>query len=74
MFNIGPQEMFVGFLVMSFVGLLVLFPWYKIVTKAGFSGWWCLLFVVPGVNLLGVFYLALAEWPVLRRSQEPPSP
>ena len=66
MFNFGPQEMFVLMLTASFLGVLVLLPWFKICTKAGFSGWWCLIFVVPLVNILAIFYLAFAEWPALR--------
>lgn len=65
MFNVGPQEVFVLMLIMM-LGLVMLLPWFKICTRAGFSGWWCLVFVVPGLNLIALFYLAFAEWPVLR--------
>jgi uncharacterized membrane protein YhaH (DUF805 family) len=73
-FNIGPQEMFILMLATSFVGVLVLLPWYRIVTKAGFSGWWCLVFVVPLVNVVALYYIAFAEWPALRGGPGTPRP
>ena len=66
MFNLGPQELFWLFLI-----LLLLIPLSKIVRKAGFSGWWTLLYLVPVVNVLAVWYLAFAKWPALRVSRTP---
>ena len=45
---------------------LVFWPWYRIFSKAGFSGWLALLMFLPLVNLIMLFYLAFAEWPALR--------
>jgi uncharacterized membrane protein YhaH (DUF805 family) len=72
-YNFGPQEMFILMLVGTFLGVLVLLPWFKIVTKAGFSGWWCLAFITPALNLIALFYLAFAEWPALRRRDSAPT-
>ena len=52
------------FLVMI---LVILLPWSKILSKAGYSGWLALLMFVPGANLILLFWFAFAEWPVLRR-------
>jgi hypothetical protein len=44
---------------------LIIWPWFKIFAKAGFSGWMALLMLIPLVNLIMLFYLAFAEWPAL---------
>jgi uncharacterized membrane protein YhaH (DUF805 family) len=38
----------------------------KIVTKAGYSGWWVLIGLVPVANIIFYFIFAFSEWPVLR--------
>jgi predicted lysophospholipase L1 biosynthesis ABC-type transport system permease subunit len=38
----------------------------KIVTKAGYSGWWVLIGLVPVANIVFYFIFAFSEWPVLR--------
>ncbi len=49
--------------------LLVVLPFWKICTKAGFPGPLALLMVVPFANIVLPFYIAFAEWPALRDSQ-----
>jgi len=44
----------------------VVFPTVKILHKAGYSGWWCLLMFVPGVNWIMLWVFAFADWPSLR--------
>jgi len=46
----------------------VIIPFWKIFSKAGFSGWLSLAMVVPFVNVILLFYLAFTEWPSLRRA------
>jgi uncharacterized membrane protein YhaH (DUF805 family) len=46
--------------------VVMLFPWWKIYSKAGYSGWLALLMFVPLVNIGMLFFLALADWPALR--------
>jgi len=50
------------------VGLLVLYfvPIVKILHKAGYSGWWCLIVFVPLVNIIMFYVFAFANWPALR--------
>jgi hypothetical protein len=48
----------------------------KVVTKAGYSGWWVLITFVPIVNLVMVLVFAFSDWPVLQevralRAQSP---
>lgn len=60
MFNLGPQELFWMFLIFS-----SFIPASKILRKAGFSGWWILLYFVPVVNVVALWCLAFARWPAL---------
>jgi hypothetical protein len=43
--------------------VLVLWPWTKILRRMGFSPWLCLLFFVPLVNFVLLYYIAYAQWP-----------
>ena len=52
--------------VLSVIGLVYLWLWWRIFEKPGFSGWYCLLMAIPILNILMFLYLAFAEWPVRR--------
>ena len=43
---------------------IVVFPIWKIITRMGFSGWLSLLSLVPVLNLVMLWVLALSTWPV----------
>lgn len=45
---------------------LVVVPFWRIFTKAGYSGWFSLLMLVPVVNIAALYFLAFADWPRLR--------
>jgi uncharacterized membrane protein YhaH (DUF805 family) len=60
-----PELLAIGFVVM-FGGILVILPFWMIFTKAGFSGWMSLTQIIPLVNVIALFYLAFAEWPIHR--------
>jgi uncharacterized membrane protein YhaH (DUF805 family) len=42
-------------------------PAIKILQKAGYSGWWCLILLVPLVNIIMIYVFAFGDWPALRR-------
>jgi Na+/melibiose symporter-like transporter len=44
-------------------------PIIKILQKAGYSGWWCLIVFVPLVNIIMFYVFAFANWPALRDRQ-----
>ena len=52
----------------TFFGLLVFWPVARILSRAGFNGAWCLLMIVPILNLIAVWVFAYAKWPALRES------
>lgn len=47
---------------------ILLPPFWKIFSKAGFSGWLSLLVLIPVVNLAVFYVLAFSEWPALRQA------
>jgi len=48
--------------------LLTVLPWYKIFSKAGYSGWYSLVMLVPLLNIIALFIFAFSEWPIERRA------
>lgn len=38
----------------------------RILHKAGYSGWWSLLLMVPIANIVMMWVFAFADWPALR--------
>lgn len=55
--------------VLIIAGLLI--PIQRILRRAGYSGWWCLLFFVPFGNLVGLWVLAFKRWPALQPAGTP---
>lgn len=43
-------------------------PLIRILTKAGYSGVWVILGIVPVVNLIALWVFAFSRWPSLNRS------
>jgi hypothetical protein len=63
-----PEEAFGSgrLIVVLILLILVVIPYWKIFGKAGFSSWLALLILVPIVNLVMLYFLAFADWPVLK--------
>jgi len=53
-------------LIVIVILILYFLPIMKILQKAGYSGWWCLIVFVPLVNIVMFYVFAFANWPVLR--------
>ena len=45
---------------------IVVVPFWRIYTKAGYSGWLSFLVVIPMVNVFFVYFLGFSEWSTLR--------
>jgi uncharacterized membrane protein YhaH (DUF805 family) len=54
--------MLIGVAIFAFV----LIMWWKIFSKAGYSGAMSLLLLIPIANLIALCILAFGDWPVLR--------
>jgi hypothetical protein len=54
------------------VAAVLLVPFWKIFSKAGFHGALSLLMIVPVVNLVMLYVLAFSQWPALRGVEKVP--
>jgi hypothetical protein len=58
-----------GLIIVALLVALFVWVYFRIFSKAGFSGWLALLMLVPLVNVGMLLFLAFAEWPALRNRQ-----
>ncbi|MCB9136761.1 MAG: hypothetical protein H6642_00275 [Caldilineaceae bacterium] len=54
-------------IILIVIPLIAILPFWKIFAKAGYNGALSLLMIVPLVNLIMLFFLAFADWPILKR-------
>ena len=47
--------------------VIVVFPAARVCARAGFPAWLGIVAVVPGANILLLWFLAFAEWPSRQR-------
>ena len=50
-------------------GIVIIFLLWmaaRTVSKAGYSGWWSLLTLIPIVNIVAIWVFAFSDWPALR--------
>jgi hypothetical protein len=61
----------IGIFLVFYLAILVLsiVAAVKVVTKAGYSGWWVLISFVPVVGAVFIFIFAFSTWPVTREVQ-----
>ncbi len=52
-------------LVLLAIVILPIWLMSKVLAKAGLSGWWALIGLVPLVNLAALWVFAFAKWPRL---------
>ena len=62
-----------GFLGMLVVGALVVVPLWRICMRIGYPGWISLAALLPIANLLLLYFLAFAEWPLETRAAGQPT-
>lgn len=51
------------------MAVVAIAAWVKIISKAGYSGWWVLIAVVPIANVVMFLVFAFSDWPVLRQAR-----
>jgi|GEM_PF-774982 len=59
----------VGLALLVAFYLVVLIAYIRIIQKAGYSGWWVLVGLVPVLNLVMFLVFAYSTWPVLRENE-----
>ena len=62
--GIGMREIVIVIIVV----LVFIWPYGRILSRAGYSPWLAILIVVPLVNLIALWVFAYADWPALRRN------
>lgn len=50
------------FIIMLYIAIIVV-PFWRIVSKAGYAGAWSLLALVPLVNIILLWVFAFVRWP-----------
>lgn len=58
-----------GFLFMLIWAAILIYPFWRISERVGYPGWISLLILVPGINIIYVYYLALSKWPMEKTKQ-----
>jgi len=51
--------------LIAFIIFVIWLP-IRILHKAGYSGWWWLILLVPVVNIILVWIFACADWPIMK--------
>jgi uncharacterized membrane protein len=52
------------------IWLVFVIAYIKIITRAGYSGWWVLIIIVPIANIVMLLIFAYKEWPIQRELRE----
>ncbi len=65
--TIGLAEILIILIIIGMTAVLTVIPFWRICSKAGFPGVLSLLMLLPIANIILPFYLAFAEWPVLKQ-------
>jgi len=69
--DFGPETIMpIASVIAALLGVVVIiWPAWRICSRAGFPGALGLLIVVPLLNLVLLYVLAFAEWPALRNQK-----
>jgi hypothetical protein len=54
-------------LIYAFFFVIAIVAWVKIISKAGYSGWWVLIGFVPLVGAIMFLVFAFSKWPIQQR-------
>ena len=65
----GLPELMLILTILS-LSLVVIWPAWRILTKAGFPGWFGIAAAIPMVNVALLVYVAFTEWPIERELRE----
>jgi uncharacterized membrane protein YhaH (DUF805 family) len=62
--------MLIGAIIYLAILVLVIIAWWKIASKAGYSGAWALIMFIPFVNFIFFLIFAFGNWPVLQELEQ----
>lgn len=60
----------VGIAIAVVVWLIIVIAYIRIIQKAGYSGWWILIGLIPIVNVIMFLVFAYSRWPIQRENDE----
>lgn len=60
----------VGIIIAVVVWLILVIAYIRIIQKAGYSGWWVLIGLVPIVNIVMFLVFAYSRWPIERENAD----
>lgn len=60
----------VGIAIAVVVWLILVVAYIRVIQKAGYSGWWILIGLVPIVNVVMFLVFAYSRWPIQRENDE----
>ena len=46
------------------LAILAIIPSVMILRRLGYSGWWAILAAVSPINIIGLWVLAMVQWPI----------
>jgi uncharacterized membrane protein YhaH (DUF805 family) len=69
MFGFGIAELFVVFFILLFLFVPTYFI-AKILIKAGFSGWFSLLSLIPIINIISLWVFSFISWPIEQNNNQ----
>lgn len=63
MYGIGLPELLI--IIILIIPIILLQTWFiaRILSKAGFSGWFALISLLPIVNIIALWVFAFIPWP-----------
>ena len=61
--SIGSAELIVLLFLLFGSSIITVIPLCRITERAGYSGWWGLLNLVPFGSLLWAYFLGFSKWP-----------
>ena len=72
MLGFGPAELnVIAIMVIFSIVIIILFYW-KIYSKAGFTEWLSITMIIPLLNVVMLFYFAVADWSDLKNHRNKP--
>ena len=65
----GGLSIWHGVIVLVYIAVVVTFfvATVRILNRLGYSGWWSLLAIIPIANVIGLWRLSKANWPIDKR-------
>ena len=51
--------------------VLVGIPQARIIYRAGYSPWWVIAFLIPGIRIVALWLFAFIWWPALHKAHSP---